>query len=54
VIPRAAIAITASWLYGENYVALPMTPMSSWRSPTFAFLADRSDVTVYRGTRVNS
>jgi uncharacterized protein YqjF (DUF2071 family) len=24
IVPRAAIAMTARWLYGENYVALPM------------------------------
>lgn len=24
IVPRAAIAATARWLYGENYVALPM------------------------------
>lgn len=24
IVPRVAIAITARWLYGENYVALPM------------------------------
>jgi uncharacterized protein len=24
IVPRAAIATTARWLYGENYVALPM------------------------------
>ena len=24
IVPRAAIAMSARWLYGENYVALPM------------------------------
>jgi len=24
IVPRSAIALTARWLYGENYVALPM------------------------------